>query len=100
MVTTNELISQIENYIAQNGGQTTPYGWYVGITSDPERRLFTEHRVNRNDGPWIYGPTSSEAEARQVEQYFLTRGYHGGTGGGDQSAIYVYAYRIAWYTVE
>lgn len=94
------LIAQFEKYIAKNGGFYKDYGWYVGVTSDPERRLFREHKVDRTDGAWIYADTSSDAEARDVERRLIEQGAKGGSGGGDVSAIYVYAYLIGWYTEE
>lgn len=40
------LISEIQKYINNNGGVASGYGWYVGVTVDPKRRLFREHNVN------------------------------------------------------
>ena len=94
------LISEIQKYINANNGVTDHYGWYVGITDDPKRRLFQDHKVNENGGNWIYGPASSHSAAREIERHFLDLGCNGGSGGGDSSSIYVYAYKITWYTHE
>jgi len=67
-------------------------GWYIGITSDPDQRLFTDHKV-QYDGEWIYAPTDSNGEARLVEKYFLGLGFDGGTGGGDYTSKIVYLYK-------
>ena len=100
MVSKDRLISEVEEYAAPFKGSESPYGWYVGITSQPERRLFQDHKVNRDDGAWIYGKANSNAEARQVEEYFLERGFEGGPGGGKEDALYIYAYRITLFTQE
>ncbi|MCX6704603.1 MAG: hypothetical protein NTZ07_04145 [Candidatus Woesebacteria bacterium] len=75
--------------------------WYVGIASDPEKRLFTDHRVQREGGWWIYRECFSDSAARTVEDYFVNiLGTKGDTGGGDTSSVYVYAYKITDSTVE
>jgi len=94
------LTSEIQKYIDDNGGVTHHYGWYVGVTADPERRLFHEHKVNKQDGSWIYGPASSSGDARELERHFLDLGCQGGSGVGASDALYVYAYRITWYSQE
>ena len=40
----------------------------------------------------IFIQCTSSAAARSVEKTFLDHGCDGGTGGGDDDAIYVYAY--------
>ncbi|MGD0337941.1 MAG: hypothetical protein ABSB78_04065 [Bacteroidota bacterium] len=67
--------------------------WYVGTTSDPNRRLFEEHNVQEKDGWWIYREALSYPSARNVEQALLNAGFDGGIGGGDINTKYVYAYR-------
>lgn len=99
-MTQTALIRRIQDYIRDNGGIQAGYGWYAGVTSDPERRLFQEHRVNRDDGPWIYGPADSDSGAREAEQHLLGMGCKGGPGGGDTNSEYVYAYRINLHTRE
>ena len=94
------LISEIQKYINNNGGVASGYGWYVGVTVDPKRRLFREHNVNEQNAPWIYGEVSSDHEARYVENYFLSKGCKGSPKEGALDAIYVYAYHINLYTKE
>lgn len=66
--------------------------WYVGITSDWEDRLFNAHQVPKKEYWYIARQCYSNADARDVEQALLNLGCDGGRGGGDQSAVYVYAY--------
>jgi len=98
-MTTQEAKNAINNYILGNGGEYSK--WYVGITSNPEERLFSEHNVTKNNSAWIYCPCLSSISARNVESYFLKeRRALGGGGGGDDDSIYVYAYKVASYTIE
>ena len=97
---TSKLIAEIKDYIGKNGGMLAGYGWYVGITSDPDRRLFRDHQVDKQNGPWIHGAAASNAEARSIERQLMALGCKGGSGGGDAESVYVYAYRINMHTKE
>ena len=89
---------EITDYIVSWGGNYSE--WYVGIASNPRDRLFSDHNVNENNDAWIYRDVGSSNAARQVETYFLDLGCQGGSGGGDYSTRYVYAYKIDSHTVE
>lgn len=89
-ISESELKSQIKEYIEEKGGPYT--AWYVGITNDPERRLFGEHGVHK-EGTWVHGEATSNAVARRVEQYFMRLGCDGAPGGGEEGAKVVYAYK-------
>ncbi len=94
-----EIISEIKSYIAECGGSYS--GWYVGIASDPKQRLFNDHNVDEKNSSWIYHETENSSSARDIEDYFVnTLGTDGGTGGGDYSSRYVYAYKKTSYTNE
>lgn len=86
-----EVIAAIDAFM-----QKYPYypnsDWYVGIASDPRKRLFEDHNVNEESGIWICERARSAAVAREVEHAYLGTGHDGGGGGGDESSIYVYAY--------
>jgi hypothetical protein len=96
VVTVQQAIAEIEDYIRKNGG---PYSaWYCGVASDPRDRLFNQHGVSEQGGIWIWRPLSTDTEARQVEAYFLRKGCDGGPGGGDRYSRFVYAYMKTSYT--
>lgn len=99
-MTKDALVADFDKYIDANGGIQAGYGWYVGITGDPRRRLFKDHRVDEVNGVWIYGQLESASVAREVEKHYLLRGCQGGSGGGDHTASCVYAYRITLNTEE
>ena len=96
-MTREDTIREIEKYISENGGEYPD--WYIGVTSNPDDRLFNAHRVAKN-GVWIYCPCTNSEIARSIEDYFLgEQGTMGGPGGGDDNATFVYAYKIVDGTV-
>ncbi len=87
-----QIKEDIRDYIAGWGSHYP--NWYVGIATDPEQRLFGDHKVKRNSDYWIYRIASSADVARRVESYFVnTLGTDGGEGGGTKDSRAVYAYR-------
>jgi len=94
----DQIIADIKEYISKSGAQK----WnevYVGVSKDAKDRLFNGHSVQEKGDWWIYRQATSSAVARDVEAFFVnTLGSDGGTGGGDQSADYVYAYKKASHT--
>ena len=83
------LVAEFEKCIEQNGGHSAGYGWYAGVTSDPQHRLFRQHGVDRNDAAWIYAKAPSDDDARAIERHLIEKGAKGRSGGGDESAINV-----------
>lgn len=91
-MTKAKIIQDIDNYIGLLS--RSQYGdYYIGITNDVERRLFTEHCVDKKNGRWIYCTADSDSIAREVEQHYLDKGMDGGPGGGDNTTKYVYCYK-------
>jgi hypothetical protein len=87
-----ELRNEIKNFIDENGGSYK--SWYVGISSDPAKRLFNEHNVDEKNDVWIYDFAFSADVARKIEDYFVNYlGTDGGTGGGDEYSKGIYAYK-------
>lgn len=100
-LTKQSAYDEIKNYITSNTLGANYSSWYVGIANNPERRLFQEHEVNKENGRWIYAKCYSNSSAREVESALIdSLGTHGGPCGGDDSTIYVYAYEIRSYTNE
>lgn len=86
-----QVYAEIASHIKQGPGAYRD--WYVGIASDPVDRLFTQHQVpNRKDYWWIYRECNTNNDARAVEKDLLALGGDGGTGGGDNTSRFVYAY--------
>ena len=65
-VENDALKAEIQDYVKENGGVQAGYGWYVGVTNDPEHQLFTTHNVNKAEVPWIYGEADTAVDAQQL----------------------------------
>ena len=96
MVSEELIKMKIETYIKRDG---SPYfSWYVGISENPEKRLFEEHYV-AEDGLWIYEFAPDSSAARRIESYFLNvLGTDGGLDKEEIDAKGVYAYKKTDYT--
>jgi len=86
-----EIIADINAHIADCGGRYSD--WYAGITEDTKRRVFEEHGVEKGKDPYIWRTAVSSVVARETEKYFLDLRCDGGSGGGDDDADIVYAYK-------
>ncbi|MBA3047161.1 hypothetical protein KKC83_05865 [Patescibacteria group bacterium] len=96
--TKDTIIDAIKNLISENGGKYSDY--YVGITDGPKERLFEQHKVSKN-GIYDYWEALNANSARAVEKYCINQfSTDGGTGGGDDSSKFVYAYKKTSYTDE
>ena len=92
-MTKKDIISEISKYVVKSDNNFK--NWCVGITNNPERRLFNadEHNVDKNNGEWIHCPADSKADAQNIEEYFLSLGIDGDTGGGKDDTTFVYCYK-------
>lgn len=97
--TTNEIVAEIKEHL-QHSSKKLYSDFYIGITNDVERRLFTEHNVNRTEDWWIYCTAVSKTAAQDTEEFFLSKGMKGDTGGGTDNSVYVYCYEISAHTKE
>ena len=84
-----DIISAIDAYMQKFNYKNSD--WYVGIAANPENRLFNDHNVEK-DSVWIYEQAYSDSIARDVEQTYINTGHDGGSGGGNEESVYVYAY--------
>jgi len=86
------IINEVNAHIQKEG--SVYKAWYVGISRDPRNRLFNDHNVSEKNSWWIFREATSSTVAREIESYFVNSlGTDGGTGGGDTSSKYVYAYK-------
>jgi len=92
------IVGEIDAHMLKSGISNS--GWYVGITSDVEERLFCYHRVPKQNHWFIYRRAIDQDEARDIEAAYHKAGCKGAGGGGDRDAVYVYAYVITSRTVE
>ncbi len=90
-----DIVKDILSVVQRNAPPRNFSGWYVGITDDVERRLFGEHKVQRDvdAGFYIYRDGDDHENARRAEESLIAVGLVGGTGGGDEDSVFVYAYK-------
>lgn len=82
-------------------GLTKSTKWYAGITSDPRKRLFSDHGVKEDSSDeWCFKEAYSEKEAREIEKSLHDSGLEGSPGGGDANSKFVYIYLIRSHTVQ
>ncbi len=90
-MTAQDVFNEIVAHIKKQGGAYS--GWYCGIASNWESRLFDEHKVPRKQDYWyIARPCDNDTAARNVEKGLLEIGCDGGKGGGDETSVWVYVY--------
>jgi hypothetical protein len=65
--------------------------WYVGITDDPTRRLYLEHKAPATKS--VIVSVDSGSTARSVEKYLIDRYGMEGNPGGDENPHYVYVFK-------
>ena len=85
------IIKKLHAKIMSDGGFY--HDWYVGISKDPNDRLY-DHKVEA-DFPYQYKEEAwSSKDARDIEEYFVRLlNTDGDPGGGDQSATWIYAFK-------
>lgn len=89
-ISARQAYDDIVAHIVKQGG---PYSsWYCGITSDWKERLFDDHQVPGENHWYIVRRCHNDNDSRAVENTLVELGCDGGSGGGDQSSVYVYAY--------
>jgi len=99
MATKETIKREIKAHIDKEGSGYQ--NWYVGIATDPEDRLFNDHKVTEKNGWYIFRHAESSVIAREIEEYFIeTVGTAGGQGGGDSLTKSVYAYKKTSNTEE
>ena len=97
--TANQILADIDAHL-QNSKKQYYSDFYIGITNDINRRLFTEHNVAKSGNWWIYREALNKTTAQSVEEYYLNKGMQGDTGGGTDDSTYVYCYEITNTTKE
>lgn len=94
-----EIITKIKEHFGLNVFSNYS-DYYVGITNDVNRRLFSEHNVSKENDCWVWCQAANKMTAQEVEQYFLGLGMDGDTGGGTEDTVIVYCYKITNTSVE
>ena len=93
-----QIIQEIINHIYGCGGRYSE--WYCGIATNPQDRLFNDHSVDEKFGHWIFRKCLNSEIARAIEAHLLSLGFDGGSGGGDNTTVFVYVYYKTKDTIE
>jgi hypothetical protein len=89
---TSKIIRELCELNAKAGGVCAE--WCVGATDDAERHLFEELGIPRDYNWCIHRRAISAREARAIVLGFHNIGCEASYAeGGDESAVYVFAYR-------
>lgn len=91
MTAAQTIYDEMIAHIRKEGSSAS--NWYAGITEDIGDRLFGDHNVPRKDHWFIHRRAESEDDARAIEDALHEYGCDGGPGGGDDDAVFVYAYK-------
>ena len=81
-----------KNYVVQD--------FFVGLTNNPQKRLFLEHKVDKNDGVYAYVEAQSSGEAKEAYNELFKMDMNGVPVRGKADGKYVYCYHINGQTVE
>ena len=101
MATKQEIIAKLSNFIESTTSSNNKRSiLYVGITEEIERRLFEEHKLNKEENRcWIFGKCSNSNVAREIESYLINKyNTDGNSGGGNDNTYYVYVYKKNYST--
>jgi hypothetical protein len=85
-----QIRDEILAYLRMQGGDSG--SWYIGITSEIERRLFGDHRVPPANHWYICRQAASSEAAREAEQALLALGFDGRPAPESDDGVFVYAY--------
>ncbi len=79
-------------YIKEFGGDFSD--WYVGISADPKKTMFEEHRVHQDNDIWLYKQALTFTACKTIQDYFLqilkTDGIAITEGDEDTDCVYLY----------
>jgi len=96
-MTARQMINAIEFWVLRLFSPIPEYSkWRIGITDHIEDRIGTHSKDGKLVSGWRYWIAASEADARNVEHYFLHRkgdNHMWGGVGGKTGGKYVYVFR-------
>lgn len=97
--TEKEIVDNIKDFIFENG---EPDSFYIGVTSNPEKKLFEDHKVDRdNSNEYIYFQCSHHISARSIKEHFIENTkIKGNINKKEESNIFVYVYKISQTTIN
>ena len=92
-----DIIDEIIRYVKAEGGAFSD--WYVGVASDPIKRLFEAHKVNEYN--WTYLPCGDTDTASFIRSHLKENlGFDGEEGSIDRGKPHIYVFRKAPHTKQ
>ena len=67
--------------------------WYIGIAKDVTQKLFVDHKVNDQNGIWIYIVANTNSDAKEIKNYFERIGVTFNNSDDDENGLFVFAYK-------
>ncbi|MBI9066898.1 MAG: hypothetical protein JEZ09_06360 [Salinivirgaceae bacterium] len=89
----NQIIKNIHSKTNERG-YSVPQDYFVGITSNPEERIFNEHNINREESFYTFFEASTELDAKKAFEKLLKYNMHGFPSLGNIPGKFVYCYYI------
>ncbi len=93
-----QIVEEMNAHMTQSGIPLDR--WYVGVSRDWQQRLFVSHRVPREYEWFICRSARNHHDALAIALAYHKAGSAGSPGGGDDAAVYVYAYVITPQTIQ
>lgn len=87
-----EIINSILQHIVSEGGSIND--WYVGLSTNARIQLFETHKVNEQNGWWIYRRADSISDAKDILSQLTQKGVRHNNLFDQKDGEVVYAYKI------
>ncbi len=87
----NKIVKE-KDYVVQD--------FFVGLTDNPQKRLFLEHKVDKEEGVYVYMEADSAKEAQKAYKELFTLDMNGAPVNTNKDSKYVYCYHINGQTEE
>lgn len=95
----NQIVASIQ-YKEKEDSCSVPQDYFVGITSNPKKRLFKEHKLNVNNSFYTYFEAHSKKEAKKAFDKLIEYDMNGFVINEKIPGKYVYCYFVDSTTVE
>ncbi len=74
--------------------------FFVGLTNNPQKTLFLEHKVDKEEGVYVYMEAQTAREAKDAYNELFKMDMNGIPPRSDTASKYVYCYHINGQTNE
>ncbi len=88
-----QIVKNIQLKTKENNS-TVPQDYFVGVTSNPNKRVFCEHNLDKDESVYSFFEASSEIEAKKALHKLLKYDMNGFPLNGHIPGRYVYCYFI------